>query len=61
MADCCLVPQVANAERYACDLAPYPTVMRIRDACVRLPSFIQASPENQAENWWLGSAEKGKK
>jgi len=61
MADCCLVPQVANAQRYACDLAPYPTVMRIHDACIELPSFIQASPENQGEKWWLSAIEDGKK
>ena len=24
MADCCLVPQIFNAKRYQCDLAPYP-------------------------------------
>ena len=56
MADCCLVPQVANARRWNCDLTPYPILMRIHDACVALPSFIQASPENQEEKWWLGAA-----
>ncbi len=54
MADCCLVPQVANAGRYACDLAPYPTVARINDACVQLPLFIEASPESQKGEFWKG-------
>ena len=26
MADCCLVPQIFNAKRYNCDLAPYPAI-----------------------------------
>ncbi|KAH8417385.1 hypothetical protein KR222_009955, partial [Zaprionus bogoriensis] len=29
MADCCLVPQVYNARRYAVNLDPYPTIVRI--------------------------------
>ena len=29
MADVCLVPQIYNAQRYNCDLKPYPIVMRI--------------------------------
>jgi maleylacetoacetate isomerase len=49
MADCCLVPQVFNAQRYNCDLAPYPTVMRIHEACMKLEPFIQAQPSNQPD------------
>jgi maleylpyruvate isomerase len=49
MADCCLVPQVFNARRYECDLAPYPTVMRIFDACMKLPAFDKAQPTNQPD------------
>jgi maleylacetoacetate isomerase len=49
MADCCLVPQVFNAQRYKCDLAPYPTVMRINDECVKLDAFIAAHPMNQPD------------
>jgi len=52
MADCCLVPQVANARRYACDLTPYPGLVRISDACVQLPAFIEASPESQKDEFW---------
>ena len=49
MADCCLVPQVFNAQRYECDLAPYPTVMRIFDACMKLPAFDAAQPLKQPD------------
>ena len=49
IADCCLVPQVFNAQRYNCDLAPYPTVMRIHEACMKLEPFIQAEPSKQPD------------
>ncbi|MEG0881492.1 MAG: maleylacetoacetate isomerase, partial [Janthinobacterium sp.] len=39
MADCCLVPQVFNAQRFAIDLAPYPRVARIHAHCAGLPAF----------------------
>ncbi len=56
MADCCLVPQVANARRYGCDLGPYPTIVRIEQACARHPAFIEASPERQKLEFWEGAA-----
>ena len=49
MADCCLVPQVFNAQRYNCDLAPYPTVMRIHENCMKLDAFVKAQPSNQPD------------
>jgi maleylacetoacetate isomerase len=49
MADCCLVPQVFNAQRYQSDLAPYPTVMRIFDACMSLEAFDRAQPSKQPD------------
>jgi len=49
MADCCLVPQVFNAQRYQCDLAPYPTVMRVFDACVQRDAFNRAQPGKQPD------------
>jgi maleylacetoacetate isomerase len=49
MADCCLVPQVFNARRYECDLAPYPTAMRIFEACMKLPAFEAAQPSKQPD------------
>ena len=49
MADCCLVPQIFNAKRYNSDLAPYPTVMRIFDACMKLAAFDRAQPSKQPD------------
>lgn len=49
MADCCLVPQLYNARRFHLDLAPYPTLVRIEQACLGLPAFDRARPENQPD------------
>lgn len=48
-ADLCLVPQVANARRFNCDLSSMPTVVRIDAACSALPAFQRAAPENQPD------------
>jgi len=50
LADAFLVPQVYNAQRFDCDLSPYPTVMRINDSCVDLEAFQKAHPDNQPDN-----------
>ena len=49
LADCFLVPQVYNAERFDCDLEPYPNIMRITSVCRELPEFRAAAPENQPD------------
>ena len=49
MADCCLVPQIFNAQRFECDLKPYPTVMRVFDACMQLDAFVRAQPGRQPD------------
>jgi maleylacetoacetate isomerase len=49
IADCCLVPQIFNAKRYQSELAPYPTVMRIFDACMKLEAFDRAQPSKQPD------------
>jgi len=49
LADCCLVPQLYNARRFALDLTPYPTLVRIEQACLALPAFAAAVPEAQAD------------
>ncbi len=49
MADCCLVPQIFNAQRFETDLTPFPTVMRIFGACMQLPAFDAAQPSKQPE------------
>ena len=49
LADICLVPQLANARRYAVPLGPYPTLLRIDDNCRRLPAFASAAPDRQPD------------
>lgn len=49
LADCFLVPQVYNAERYACDLAPYPRIRRVVARCRQLDPFAAAAPESQPD------------
>jgi maleylacetoacetate isomerase/maleylpyruvate isomerase len=49
LADCCLVPQIFNAKRYECDLAPYPATMRVFDACMQLEAFERAQPAKQPD------------
>lgn len=49
LADCCLVPQWANAERMGCDLSGFPRCKAVFDACTALPAFIAAAPENQQD------------
>jgi maleylacetoacetate isomerase/maleylpyruvate isomerase len=49
LADCCLVPQVANARRFKLPLEAYPTIVRIDEAARALPAFAAAAPEAQAD------------
>ena len=49
MADCCLVPQLANARRVDTDLSRMPTLLRIEQNCAQLDPFIQAQPARQAD------------
>jgi len=49
LADICLVPQVFNAQRFDCDLAPYPTICRIFDTCMALDAFERAQPSRQPD------------
>ncbi len=47
LADVLLVPQVYNARRFDCDLAPYPALTRAADHLRELPEFARAAPEAQ--------------
>lgn len=49
LADCCLVPQLYNARRYRCDLAGYPTILRIEAACAELEAFSSAAADAQPD------------
>ncbi len=45
LADCVLVPQIFNARRFDCRLDHVPQVMRVFDACMKLPAFEGTRPE----------------
>ncbi len=49
LADVCLFPQVVNSRNFGLDLAPYPTIRRIFDACMAVPAFEAAMPANQPD------------
>ena len=49
IADCCVVPQMANARRFKCDLAPYPTLVAIDRHCQAFEAFQRAAPERQPD------------
>lgn len=49
LVDCCLIPQVYNAIRFECDMTNYPKIWQIYQHCNTLPSFIEASPEQQVD------------
>lgn len=49
LADCCLVPQLFNAQRFGIDLAPYPTLRAIDAECQQLPAFERAHPTRQPD------------
>lgn len=46
LADCCLVPQIFNAQRFGCDLDGLPRTMAVYQACMALPAFQQAQPSS---------------
>ena len=49
LADCCLVPQVFNAQRYKCDTTAYPATMRVFAECMKLDAFERAQPARQPD------------
>jgi maleylpyruvate isomerase len=46
MADCCLVPQIFNGQRFDCDFSGLPRTMAAFEACMKLPAFDAAQPKN---------------
>ncbi len=44
LADCVLVPQIHNAQRFDCRLDHVPTVMRMFDDCMQLDAFGKTQP-----------------
>jgi len=49
LADCCLVPQVANALRMGCDVQKFPRIMAVYEHCNTLPAFQKAAPAQQPD------------
>lgn len=44
LADCCLVPQIFNGQRFNVDLEGLPLTLGAFDACMALPAFQKAQP-----------------
>ena len=44
LADCVLVPQIHNAQRFECRLDHVPTVLRIFERCMQLDAFARTQP-----------------
>jgi maleylacetoacetate isomerase len=49
LADCCLIPQIANALRTGCDTTPYPRAMAIYAHAIEQPAFKAAMPASQPD------------
>jgi len=49
LADCCLVPQIANSRRFDTPLQAFPTIRRIEEACLALDAFAKAGPQFQPD------------
>jgi maleylpyruvate isomerase len=49
VAEACLVPQLANARRFDCDLSNYPLLTGIDERCRALPAFVAARPDQQPD------------
>lgn len=49
LADVCLVPQYANAERFGCDLKEFVLCKKVFDYCTGLEAFKKAEPKQQPD------------
>jgi maleylpyruvate isomerase len=49
IADCCLVPQMFNAQRFNVDLSAFPMLLAIHRACDALRGFQAAHPSRQPD------------
>ena len=50
LADCCLVPQIFNAQRFSTPLDGLPRTMAAFEACMKLDAFIEAQPTRCPDN-----------
>lgn len=49
LADCFLIPQIYNAERFKVDMKEFPTLERVNQHCLKIPAFEKALPKNQPD------------
>lgn len=49
LADCCLVPQIANALRMGCDLDAFPRSLAVYRHASEHPAFVAAEPRRQPD------------
>lgn len=49
IADCCLIPQLASARRFAVDVTKYSLLLGIEQRCLALPAFSAAAPDRQPD------------
>lgn len=49
LADCCLIPQIANSRRFDTPLDAFPNIRRIEQACLALAAFTKAAPQLQPD------------
>jgi maleylacetoacetate isomerase len=50
LADCCLVPQIFNGQRFNADFSGLPRTMAAFESCMKLPAFQRAQPSNCPDN-----------
>ncbi|TFZ03332.1 maleylacetoacetate isomerase [Ramlibacter rhizophilus] len=50
LADCCLVPQIFNGQRFGADFSGLPRTMAAFEACMQLPAFQKAQPSSCPDN-----------
>ncbi len=50
LADCCMVPQIFNAQRFKVNLEGLPRTMAAFDACMQLEAFKRAQPSACPDN-----------
>jgi maleylacetoacetate isomerase len=48
--ECVLIPQLYNARRFGFDVEAMPWMRRIEAACLELPAFVRAHPDNQPDS-----------
>ena len=47
--EACVIPQLYNARRFACELDAYPRLLAMEDRCLGLDAFRAAAPESQPD------------